>query len=57
VAIAGGGLGALAGILMTRDMDEDIGPPPSTPMPVVTYAPMRETTGGTAPGIAAMGFF
>jgi hypothetical protein len=57
VAIAGGGLGALAGILMTRDMDEDTGPPPSTPMPIVTYAPMRGTTGGTAPGIAAMGFF
>jgi hypothetical protein len=57
VAIAGGGLGALAGILLTRDMDEDTGPPPSTPMPVVTYAPIRQTTGGTAPGIAAMGFF
>jgi len=57
VAIAGGGLGALAGILLTRDMDEDTGPPPSTPMPIVTYAPMRGTAGGTAPGIAAMGFF
>jgi hypothetical protein len=57
VALAGGGLGALAGILLTRDMDEDTGPPPSTPMPIVTYAPMRGTAGGTSPGIAAMGFF
>jgi hypothetical protein len=57
VAIAGGGLGALGGILMTRDMDEDVGPPPSTPPPIVTYAPMRDSNGGTAPGVAAMGFF
>ena len=57
VAIAGGGLGALAGILLTRDMDEDTGPPPSTPLPVVTYAPMRDSNGGSAPGVAAMGFF
>ncbi len=58
VAIAGGGLGLLGGILMTRDMDEDVGPPPSsTPPPIVTYAPMRDGSGGTAPGVAAMGFF
>jgi hypothetical protein len=58
VAIAGGALGALGGILMTRDMDEDHGPgPSSTPPPMVTYAPMRTGNGGTTPGIAAMGFF
>ena len=26
-------------------------------LPVVTYAPMRDSNGGTAPGVAAMGFF
>jgi len=57
VAIAGGGLGALGGILMTRDMDEDVPAPSSTPPPIVTYAPMRDGNGGTAPGVAAMGFF
>jgi len=57
VAIAGGGLGLLGGILMTRDMDEDVTAPSSTPPPIVTYAPMRDGNGGTAPGVAAMGFF
>jgi hypothetical protein len=57
VAIAGGGLGALAGVLMTRGMDDDLEPPPTTTPPIVTYAPMRDSNGGTAPGVAAMGFF
>ena len=57
IAIAGGGIGAISAILLTRDMDEDPGPPSSSPPPVVTYAPMRDSTGGTAPGVAAMGFF
>jgi len=57
IAIAGGGIGAISAILLTRDMDGDTGPPSSTPPPVVTYAPMRDSNGGTAPGVAAMGFF
>jgi hypothetical protein len=57
IAIAGGGIGALSAILLTRDMDEDPGPPSSAPPPIVTYAPMRDSIGGTAPGVAAMGFF
>lgn len=57
VAIGGGALGALAATLATRDMDEDTGPPPTSPPPIVTYAPMRDSNGGTAPGVAAMGFF
>jgi hypothetical protein len=57
VAIAGGGLGALAGVLMTRGMDDDLQSAPTSTPPIVTYAPMRDGNGGTAPGVAAMGFF
>jgi hypothetical protein len=57
VAIAGGGLGALAGVLMTRGMDDELDQQTATTPPIVTYAPMRDSNGGTAPGVAAMGFF
>jgi hypothetical protein len=58
-AIAGGGLGLLGGVLMTRHMDDDIDQSPAANAvpPVITYAPVRDVNGAAAPGVAALGFF
>jgi hypothetical protein len=56
-AIAGGAVGLVGGILMTRHMDEDADQPTAAPPPIVTYAPMRDASGNAAPGVAALGFF
>ena len=52
-------MGALAGVLLTRDVDRDL---PSqnagaTIPPTVTLFPVRDIGGGTTPAVGAVGFF
>jgi len=57
-ALAGGALGALAGVLLTRHFDD--GPPDARPGPapvVGTIMPLRAPDGSMTPGIGAMGAF
>jgi len=60
-ALIGGGLGLLGGYLLTRNIDEGVdstGRQTTTPpMPMATFAPVRDGRGGTVPGFAAVGFF
>jgi hypothetical protein len=58
-ALLGGTIGALAGILLTRDVDRDIPSPSSsaTVPPTVTLFPVRDIGGGTTPAVGAVGFF
>jgi hypothetical protein len=59
-ALAGGVVGLIGGVLLTRHVDDDKADSPSrstAPMPVATFAPMRDAAGNTSPGFAAMGFF
>lgn len=62
-ALAGAGVGAIAGVFGTRRFDDEMpdgrttGDSASATMPVVTVAPMRDATGGVVPSFAAMGSF
>ena len=56
-ALLGGSIGALAGILLTRDVDRDIPSSPATVPPTVTLFPVRDISGGTTPALGAVGFF
>jgi hypothetical protein len=59
-ALAGGVVGLVGGVLLTRHVDDDKADSPprsSTPMPVATFAPMRDVAGNMSPAFAAMGFF
>jgi hypothetical protein len=58
-ALLGGTMGALAGILLTRDVDRDLPPQNnggSVP-PTITLFPVRDVGGGTTPAVGAVGFF
>jgi len=57
-ALLGGSLAALAGVLLTRDVDRDLpSPGPSVPPPTLTLFPVRGAAGGTTPALGAFGFF
>lgn len=58
-ALLGGGIGVLAGILLTRDVDRDLpkAPVSTTVPPTVTLFPVRDIGGGTTPALGAVGFF
>jgi hypothetical protein len=59
VALLGGGLGILGGVLLTRHLDDD-SPASPAPPPVsvaASFAPIRGADGTTAPGLAAIGTF
>jgi hypothetical protein len=56
VALVGGAIGALGGLLATRHVDDAPTPPPVA-MPIATFAPIRGANGGMVPAFAAMGTF
>jgi hypothetical protein len=62
-ALAGAGVGAIAGVLGTRHFEDEMpdgrttSAYASTPPPMVTVAPMRDANGGVVPSVAAMGSF
>jgi hypothetical protein len=57
-AIAGGAIGLAGGVLLTRHYDDDIDQSATaSPPPLITYAPVRDVSGASAPGVAALGFF
>jgi hypothetical protein len=59
LALLGGGVGLIAGIVLTRNVDQDIHTTTSTaPLPVsLTLLPARTARGGLAPTVSAVGFF
>ena len=58
LAVLGGGVGVLAGILLTRNVDRDVHTAPSsTPPPSLTLLPMPNGSGGVTPTLSAIGFF
>jgi MFS family permease len=58
LALLGGGIGFLGGILLTRNVDEDIPVAPrATPPPSLTVLPTPDGRGGVTPTIGVTGFF
>ncbi len=59
-ALAGGVLGLAGGVLLTRHVDDspiDSSGRSSTPLPMATFAPMRDSAGRVSPAVSALGFF
>jgi hypothetical protein len=59
-ALLGGVLGAVGGVLLTRHVDDspiDSSGRSSTPMPMATFAPMRDSAGRVSPAVSALGIF
>jgi hypothetical protein len=58
-ALAGGVVGVVGGILLTRGFDDDLasGEPSPSSMPIATFAPIRGANGAMVPAFAALGSF
>jgi hypothetical protein len=58
LALLGSGVGLLGGILLTRNVDQEIrAAPTSTPPPSLTLLPAPDGRGGVTPTIGVMGLF
>jgi hypothetical protein len=55
--LAGGTIGLLGGLLLTRHMDDDVTQPASPAAPTVTVVPSPPAQGSVLPGITAAGTF